>query len=157
MDIAGRLPINPFLFFTGKVAIIFSSIAFIIHIAGFTLPHSSVPPLMTYAAGAIFVIGVMVFIAGMLDLGSSLMVGLPRHKAGLKTRGIYAITRNPIYMGLYTMSVASFLSTLNLVILAAGIYGIYVHHLIIHSEERYLKSAHGKEYGNYCGKVKRYF
>ena len=77
--------------------------------------------------------------------------------ASLQTTGIYAISRNPMYVGLITLYIAlSFLvgNWWNLLLLPVLILVIYF--IVIRKEEKYLERAFGTMYTRYKQKVRRW-
>jgi protein-S-isoprenylcysteine O-methyltransferase Ste14 len=74
----------------------------------------------------------------------------------LNCTGIYSITRNPLYIG-------NFLIFAGLVTVFANVYAVLLfsaflisqYYFIIHSEEQYLKGKYGKEYEEFCTRVRR--
>ena len=89
-------------------------------------------------------------------LGKSTRFGLPTEKTVLKTRGLYKISRNPIYFGFNLITLSSIIYFINPIILVPGIYSIVVYHLIIIGEEKFLEKAFGVAYLKYKKKVRRY-
>ena len=100
--------------------------------------------------------GSPIAIIGMLNLGSSLRFGLPEEKTGLRKTGLYRFSRNPIYAGFYLITISSMLYCANPLVIILGIYGIYVHHRVVLSEEGFLENRFGREYEEYREKVRRY-
>lgn len=84
-------------------------------------------------------------------------MGIPLKETKLKTEGIYKISRNPMYIGLHLITLSSIVYTMNIYLFIIGLYSVYVYHLIILSEEKFLSSRFGGDYSNYKQKVRRYF
>ncbi|HEY0592491.1 MAG TPA: isoprenylcysteine carboxylmethyltransferase family protein [Thermoanaerobaculia bacterium] len=151
--IVGAPPIHPVPFALAKVATGVSlgvlALAVLRHRKGRRgLPLSVAVPLAA-AGGALIA-------AGSMGLGSSLRVGLPEEKTELRTDGIYARTRNPIYLGVFVAVGASALAVptpLNL--LAAGT-AVAAHHAIVGAEERFLRERFGEAWDAYARRVPRY-
>jgi protein-S-isoprenylcysteine O-methyltransferase Ste14 len=104
----------------------------------------------------LFAAGVAVILAGASHLGDSLRVGLPEEETRLRTGGVYSVTRNPIYVGLYLTLIASLLAVPAILNAIAALCGIVGHHLIIRGEERFLSDRFGKEWEAYRRGVPRY-
>jgi protein-S-isoprenylcysteine O-methyltransferase Ste14 len=100
--------------------------------------------------------GFIMIAMGLLVLGDSTRMGLPKEETTLKTGGIYKFTRNPIYVGLHILLLAVVLYTLSIWVTALAIYSIAIYHLIIQSEERFLKQRFGSDYEEYLLKTSRY-
>jgi protein-S-isoprenylcysteine O-methyltransferase Ste14 len=156
MEIKGNPTINPWLFYTGKTAgyltwLILYLSAF--HYYQLRLFHSRLTNSLTVvflAAGIIFVMLSLAF------LGKSVRLGLPTKKTRFKTGGIYQISRNPMYIGLHLLTLASMVYTLHPLVIIMGIFSFVVYHLIILGEEKFLKERFGEPYQKYMLKVRRY-
>ncbi len=82
----------------------------------------------------------------------------PEKATKLVTRGIYAYTRNPMYLALLLVLLGLGLHLGNAfnVLLAAGFVS-YMNRFQIQPEERALSANFGKEYQQYCTQVRRWF
>ena len=83
-------------------------------------------------------------------------IGRPKESTRLRVDGLFRVSRNPMYLGVYSTLLASVLYTLNPVLLLFGAFIVAVHHRIILAEETHLRNAFGKEYAEYCCRVRRY-
>jgi protein-S-isoprenylcysteine O-methyltransferase Ste14 len=110
-----------------------------------------VPAAILVSVGSIFLI------IAFRDLGDSLRVGLPGEETLLKTKGIYRFSRNPIYVGVDLIAIASVLFIPGIINIVCAIIGIAVHHAIILSEEKFLEGCFGKDWLSYKRKTRRYF
>lgn len=153
----GKPTLQPAIFYFGKIAL-FSSWTFLIvnpilvmagKPSGYLL--YPVPAAVLVCAGTVFMI------LAFRDLGDSLRVGLPGEETLLKTKGIYRISRNPIYVGVDLIAIASVLFIPVILNIAFAVIGIAVHHAIILSEEKFLEDRFGEDWLNYKKKTRRYF
>ncbi len=74
----------------------------------------------------------------------------------LNTTGIYAVVRNPLYIGnffIFTGIVIVFANVLAVLIFA--LFLILQYYFIIPSEENFLKKKYGESYETYCSQVRR--
>jgi len=71
--------------------------------------------------------------------------------------GIFAYTRNPIYLAFVLFNFSMFLVFENVMYLLSslGLF-IWINNYVIKSEEEYLKNKFGDEFVRYCGAVKRW-
>ena len=71
--------------------------------------------------------------------------------------GIFAYTRNPIYLALVLFQFSMFLVFENVmyILSSLGIF-IWLNNYVIKAEEDYLKNKFGDEFDHYCGAVKRW-
>ena len=128
--------------------------------------HLVPPPLGTVLVDAVGfrVVGVFATLSGLLiyslalqAFGPSWRLGIDRAAPGvLVTHGIFAWTRNPIYVALDLLAVGTFLVMGRLVFLALGLMMVSMLHAQIRREERFLTQAYGDAYRAYCARVGRY-
>jgi protein-S-isoprenylcysteine O-methyltransferase Ste14 len=156
MEVLGKSPINKYLYASGKLSSFAADGALILQFFGLNFRIIDVPPAISLAALILASIGFMIFIFAMLNLGSSMRFGLPTEPTRFKTEGLYSFSRNPMYLGFFLILFASIIYTANPVIAVLAVYGIYIHHLIALSEEKFLKERFGQRYLDYCGKTGRY-
>lgn len=107
---------------------------------------------------ALIIVSLDLFILSLGAFGDSWRVGIDGRRPGeLVTHGVFAVTRNPIFLSLNLFFLGSFLiqgTLLFLVyflILTAGV------HYQIRQEERFLLRTYRKQYVNYCRQTRRYF
>jgi protein-S-isoprenylcysteine O-methyltransferase Ste14 len=153
----GKPPIDKALFLSSKYSIIILWGTMIMSNFGIKLSFFKVPDSVRSVSLALWVLGFLLLFTGRLGLGESFRIGSPKEKTGLKKGGLYRISRNPMYLGVFATLIASALYTLNPILFLVTIYIIAVHHLIVLAEEKYLIQMFGQEYQSYCGKVRRYF
>ena len=81
----------------------------------------------------------------------------PQLSSSLVTWGVYAITRNPMYLGLLIILTgwAMFLSNAPAFLLLA-VFVLYINHFQIKPEERTLAVLFGQDYVAYQGRVRRW-
>jgi len=71
--------------------------------------------------------------------------------------GIFAYTRNPIYLALVLFQFSMFLVFENVmyILSSLGLF-IWLNNYVIKEEENYLKNKFGDEFDRYCGAVKKW-
>ena len=75
----------------------------------------------------------------------------------LKTTGIYARTRNPIYFSWWLCGIGSILPMHNVwLLLLIPIQWVILTVMIRNTEEKWLYELHGKAYKEYCARVNRW-
>ena len=120
----------------------------------FDVREQSLAAIAAASLGAIFCV------AGLLEFRRARTTVNPLKPAAsssLVTRGVYRLSRNPMYLGFALMLLgwAVFLgNTLSLLVLAGFIY--YLNRFQIMPEERALGRIFGPEFEAYCGKVRRW-
>ena len=153
----GSPTIQPVYFYIGKVAL-FTTWGFLIVNAIFVMSGKPSEQILYPIVAAILVsVGAVLLILAFRDLGDSLRVGLPGEDTQLKTKGIYHLSRNPIYVGVDLIAIASVLFIPAILNIVCAIIGIVVHHAIILSEERFLEGRFGLVWLTYKRKTRRYF
>jgi protein-S-isoprenylcysteine O-methyltransferase Ste14 len=78
-------------------------------------------------------------------------------KTDLVTTGLFAISRNPIFLGMLISLWGLFLSTPNVCTLLFLIVGYILIQVQIRLEEEFLRSQHGQAYSAYMSEVGRFF
>ena len=156
MEIKGRPTIHPWLFYSGKTAGYLTWLIFFLSVCNIP-PFRHNPSWFAGLFSLAFLITGFIFITlSLAFLGKSVRIGLPTEKTELKTGGIYRISRNPMYVGLHLLTMASMVFTLHPVVLILGIFSFVVYHRIILGEERFLTERFGEAYKCYQQKVRRY-
>lgn len=114
-----------------------------------------------YLMGALLVGGVLVAAIALVQLATNKTTVNPAHpekSVKLVDTGIYAYSRNPMYLALLMVLLAWGLGLGNAfnTLLAAAFVG-YMNRFQIKAEEEALHSLFGKEYRQYCIKTRRWF
>lgn len=162
-DAMGKPTIYPVLFFSGKF-LLFAVWALFAVLAIFPEHRGIVPfliqdytPDVQKLLAAVFLIPAnLIIVPAYLSMGLVTNIGLPTGKHELRTRGIYKMSRNPMYASFIFLNTATFLYLPSILLLFIMIYGMIVHHFIILGEEKYLEKEFGEEYRNYKKRVPRY-
>ncbi len=161
ISMAGIPPVHPVLFKTAKAAMMICWVALFVQATEiYTISTFNQNDLLTMIAIVFFCIGVLLQLLSYINLGKNLKFGIPNseeQKQGtLKTKGIYRISRNPMYVGFYLMTLATCLYVLNPGVWVLALFSIIVHHYIILKEEVFLKKTFGNEWLEYVKQVRRY-
>jgi protein-S-isoprenylcysteine O-methyltransferase Ste14 len=78
-------------------------------------------------------------------------------KTDLITSGLFAFSRNPIFLGMLLSLMGLFLSTPNIYTLVFLIVGYILIQVQVRLEEEFLRSQHGQAYDVYVSEVGRFF
>lgn len=101
--------------------------------------------------------GVLVLLASLVSFGRSFRVGIDvEHPDKLVTTGIFAISRNPIYIGFALVLIGEFLVFPNWIPLACLVAGVVLFHRQVLREESFMRDHYGPQYAHYCRRVRRY-
>ncbi|WP_312643277.1 methyltransferase [Hydrogenoanaerobacterium sp.] len=106
-------------------------------------------PYWFYAGLAIYGLGVLLCLVSVSDFAKPA-------ENGINLKGLYRISRNPMYLAYFIYFFGCVLLTQSLLLLAMLIVFQISAHWIILSEERWCIKKFGGEYKNYMNKVRRY-
>lgn len=117
-----------------------------------------------FVPGAVAWLGVAFCLAGLLFLlwsivsfGTSFRVGIDdEHPDKLITTGVFAWSRNPIYVAFWSILLGQFLMFPNTALLIYLVVAVGMVHRQVRREETYLAQHYGADYDDYCHRVRRY-
>jgi len=135
---------------------------YLVFAAAFHLP--SVSTQRFFQSEIISWIGVLFCVAGLslllwslVSFGRSFRVGIDiEHPEKLITDGVFAFSRNPIYVAFASILLGQFLIFPNWILLVYTVAGTWLFHRQVLREEEFLKKHYGREYLEYCKRVRRY-
>jgi protein-S-isoprenylcysteine O-methyltransferase Ste14 len=109
-------------------------------------------------AGAVLTVCALgLLITALRHMGRSWRIGIDaQSREHLVTRGVFSISRNPIFLAIDLIALAAFLISGALFFLISGVLVLAGIHVQILREERFLGTACGDEYGRYRSRVHRY-
>lgn len=103
-------------------------------------------------------LGLVLFAWSIVSFGRSFRVGIDTASPDrLVTTGLFAFSRNPIYVAFGIILLGEFLIVPNWIVLLYLIAGVGLFHRQVVREEAYLESHYGAPYDEYCRRVRRYF
>jgi protein-S-isoprenylcysteine O-methyltransferase Ste14 len=106
---------------------------------------------------ALCYLGLLVLVASLVSFGRSFRVGIDVDQPDkLVTTGIFAVSRNPIYVGFALVLVGQFLVFPNWIPLAYLVGGFVLFHRQVLREESFMRQHYSDEYAEYCRRVRRY-
>ena len=101
--------------------------------------------------------GLLLLLWSLISFGQSFRVGIDtEHPDKLITSGVFAYSRNPIYVAFTLILLGQFLIFPNWILLVYLGAGIWLFHRQVLREEDYLKQHYSKEYLEYSNRVRRY-
>lgn len=156
IDMDGEAPIDRRLFYISKYSIVVLWTAMVLRSWGVDLFVINSRGVLKWVALCLWTSGFILLFIGRFGLGSSFRIGRPKESTRLKVDGLFGVSRNPVYLGVYATLLASVLYTVNPLLFLAGIFVVAVHHKIIMAEEEHLRRVFGREYQDYCSCVRRY-
>jgi protein-S-isoprenylcysteine O-methyltransferase Ste14 len=103
------------------------------------------------------VVGVSILVASLVSFGRSFRVGIDVDQPGrLVTTGIFAVSRNPIYVGFFVFLVGQLVVFPNWVPLIYLVAATALFHRQVLREEEFMRQHYDQEYAEYCSRVRRY-
>ena len=152
----GEAPINRTVFYISKYSILALWGAMVLQSWGISISVFEVPSFVQVIGLASWFFGFALLYIGRFEMGNSFRLGTPKEHTSLKVEGLFRLSRNPMYVGMYATMVASALYTLNPVVILLGAFVIAIHHSIVLSEEKHMQTVFGQEYVDYRNQVRRY-
>lgn len=140
---------------------IFTVSMFLIQIASIIISDNwfmiNVPPYIKIIGLIFLLIADVIFILSIITMKDNWRVGITNDETELVTTGIYKLSRNPAFLSFDILYIGLCLVFPNPVNLVMMIILLFMFDHQINNEEKYLKITFGKQYEEYCEKVKRYF
>jgi len=156
LETDGERPVGKRLFVLGKLSTVLCWAAAFVQALGLNLRIIVVPAGLEAAAAGLFAGGFAVLWLAYRDLGDANTRGLPKAGTQLRTGGVYAYSRNPLYLGLYLMTAGAVIYCGCAVVLVLGVAAVTAHHRIVLSEEKFLHARFGAAYEEYKAHTRRY-
>lgn len=101
--------------------------------------------------------GLLLVVLSLIAFGSSFRVGIDTdHPDKLVTSGVFAISRNPIYVGFALVLLGQFLVFPSWIPLIYLLAAVWLFNRQVLREEAFMREHYGSEYADYCGRVRRY-
>jgi protein-S-isoprenylcysteine O-methyltransferase Ste14 len=135
---------------------------YLVFAAAFHLPTVSTQAffhaeISAWAGVAACAAGLLLLLGSLVSFGSSFRIGIDvEHPDRLVTGGVFAISRNPIYVAFAIILVGQFLVFPNWILLLYTVAAAWLFHRQVLREEACLKEHYGLEYLEYCRRVRRY-
>jgi protein-S-isoprenylcysteine O-methyltransferase Ste14 len=136
-----------------------------------TLAYSFLPEAYQYASPIVWLDALPVKIAGLtlmgfalvwtataqMQMGKSWRIGIDaENKTELVEKGLFAVSRNPIFLGMRTALFGFFLALPSAVSLAAIVMADLLMQVQVRLEEDFLRGEHGEKYVEFCSHVRRW-
>ncbi|MGB0125950.1 MAG: isoprenylcysteine carboxylmethyltransferase family protein [Silvibacterium sp.] len=113
--------------------------------------------IVRWAGVAVCLAGLLLLLASLVSFGRSFRVGIDtEHPDELITGGVFAFSRNPIYVAFAFVLLGEFLIFSNRILLAYLVVAIWLFHRQVLREETYLRAHYGEPYAEYSRRVRRY-
>lgn len=110
-----------------------------------------------WLGAVVCVSGLAVLLWSLVSFGNSFRVGIDQDRPDrLVTTGVFAYSRNPIYVAFALILTGQFLLFPNWVLLVYLLAGVWLFHRQVLREEAFLRGHYGEAYTAYCQRVRRY-
>ncbi len=113
--------------------------------------------LLSWVGVLLCIVGLLLLLLSLVAFGKSFRVGIDvDHADKLVMTGVFAFSRNPIYVAFGLVLFGQFLVFPNWVLLVYLAAGIWLFHRQVLREEAFLRQHYCQEYLEYCKRVRRY-
>src|SRR5215510_11564452 len=135
---------------------------YMIFAAAFNLPSVSTQTLfqselLSWVGVLLCLVGLVLLLLSLVVFGKSFRVGIDvDHSDKLVTKGVFAVSRNPIYIAFGCVLLGQILVFPYWILFVYLAAGIWLFHRQVLREEEFLRQHYGQEYAEYCGRVRRY-
>jgi protein-S-isoprenylcysteine O-methyltransferase Ste14 len=112
---------------------------------------------LAWIGALVCVAGLLMLLWSLISFGQSFRVGIDsEHPDSLITSGVFAYSRNPIYVAFISILLGEFLIFPNWILLVYLGAGMWLINRQVLREEAYLKQHYGDEFAEYTRRVRRY-
>jgi protein-S-isoprenylcysteine O-methyltransferase Ste14 len=140
-------------------------------IAVTTLAHSFLPSVYEFATSIIWLDNTIVQSVGLalmlfaliwtataqMQMGKSWRIGIDlENKTELVEKGLFKVSRNPIFLGMRIALLGFFLALPNALTLVAVVLADLLMQMQVRLEEEFLTGVHGDKYREFCSRVRRW-
>lgn len=154
----GRLDKTDFLIPPLALFYIYTIFAAAFHLPGLGTQRLFQSAALAWAGAALCLAGAVILLLSLISFGRSFRVGIDvEHPDQLVTGGLFAHSRNPIYVAFGLVLLGQFLVFPNWIPLAYLLAGLWLLHRQVLREEAFLQRHYGQAYTDYCRRVRRYF
>ncbi|AEF35645.1 MAG: isoprenylcysteine carboxylmethyltransferase family protein [Mycolicibacter algericus] len=112
---------------------------------------------VAWAGVALCVGGLLFLLLSLIAFGTSFRVGIDVDQPDeLVTSGVFAVSRNPIYVGFALVLLGQFLVFPSWIPLIYLLAAVWLFNRQVVREEAFLRQHYGQEFADYCNRVRRY-
>lgn len=106
---------------------------------------------------ALCLVGILILVLSLVSFGKSFRVGIDVDQPGqLVTTGVFAVSRNPIYVGFFIFLLGQLLVSPDWVPLIYLVAATALFHRQVLREEDFMRQQYGHLFADYCRHVRRY-
>lgn len=106
---------------------------------------------------ALLLVSLVWTVLAQAQMGESWRIGIDEeHHTPLVQRGVFGVSRNPIFLGMMLTVLGLFIVIPNAFTLLVLVMGVVLIQLQVRLEEEFLAETHGDEYAEYRMRVRRW-
>ena len=106
---------------------------------------------------AFLILSLLWTVLAQAQMGESWRIGIDQeHRTSLVRRGVFGLSRNPIFLGMMLTLLGFFLVVPNALTLLSFVLGVVLIQIQVRLEEEFLARTHGEEYEQYRRQVRRW-
>ena len=114
-------------------------------------------PWLRWAGVALLLVSLAWTVVAQAQMGESWRIGIDEeHRTPLVRKGVFGVSRNPIFLGMMLTLLGLFLVIPNAVTLLVFVLGVVLIQIQVRLEEEFLSNSHGEEYAQYRRGVRRW-
>ena len=114
-------------------------------------------PLLIAVGTMLLVLALVWVLVAQAQMGNAWRIGIDANaETELIQTGLFAVSRNPIFLSMLVMLLGLFFILPGAVSLAVGVLGAALIHIQVRLEEEHLTRLHGETYRAYCRRVRRW-
>lgn len=125
---------------------------------GFLVPISwMASPIPVVIGLALLVLALIWVLVAQLQMGDSWRIGIDEtSESPLVQKGLFGVSRNPIFLGMLVMLVGMLLTLPTAATLTVTVLGFVLIHIQVRLEEAFLLEKYGEDYRSYQRRVRRW-
>jgi protein-S-isoprenylcysteine O-methyltransferase Ste14 len=113
--------------------------------------------LASWAGALCCLAGLILLSLSLVSFGKSFRIGIDQDSPDkLVTTGVFAVSRNPVYVAFWFVLLGQFLLLSNIIPLVYLAAATWLFHRQVLREEDFMRRHYGQEYSDYCLRVRRY-
>ncbi|HEU4594844.1 MAG TPA: isoprenylcysteine carboxylmethyltransferase family protein [Pyrinomonadaceae bacterium] len=124
----------------------------------YLMPIGWLEPLILQSAGVVLLLMSLAWtVVAEAQMGESWRIGIDQdHRTPLVRKGVFGLSRNPIFLGMMITLLGLFLVIPNTLTLLTFVMGVVLIQIQVRLEEEFLGRVHGEEYAEYRRNVRRW-
>jgi protein-S-isoprenylcysteine O-methyltransferase Ste14 len=112
---------------------------------------------MRWGGLALLVVSLIWTAIAQIQMGASWRIGIDKkNRTELVEKGLFSVSRNPIFLGMRLALAGFFLTIPNAVTLLTLVLGDVLMQIQVRLEEEHLRNLHGAKYAEFIGRVRRW-